>query len=204
MKHAKARLFDCASQHATRVKCNGGLTVARGPGHRDRACRVPRIMGLALEVMMYKQILVAVDGSRSGRRALDEAVKIAKATGATVQALCVVHHPARLVDVGTGFAEEPTRQSAEADAATAALEEAKTVFAQTGVPGTTRAADAMGEDIAAVIYRIAAEEDADLVVMGTRGLSGVKRLLLGSVAESFLRMADRPVMLVRDEEPKAA
>jgi nucleotide-binding universal stress UspA family protein len=165
---------------------------------------MPRIMGLALEVMMYKQILVAVDGSRSGRRALDEAVKIAQATGAAVQALCVVQHPARLVDVGTGFAEEPTRQRAEADLATAALEEAKTVFAQVGVSGTARAADAMGEDIAAVIYRIAAEEDADLVVMGTRGLSGVKRLLLGSVAESFLRMADRPVMLVRDEEPKAA
>ncbi|WP_245004708.1 universal stress protein [Paraburkholderia sacchari] len=160
-------------------------------------------MGFALEVMMYTQILVAVDGSRSGRRALDEAVKIAKATGAAVQALCVVQHPARLVDVGTGFAEEPTRQKAEADLATAALEEARTVFAAGGVQGTARAADAMGEDIAAVIYRIAAEEDADLVVMGTRGLSGVKRLLLGSVAESFLRVADRPVMLVRDEEPKA-
>ncbi|WP_238462251.1 universal stress protein [Paraburkholderia tagetis] len=161
-------------------------------------------MGLAPEVTMYKLILVAVDGSRSGRRALDEAVKIAKATGATVQALCVVQHPARLVDISTGFAEEQTRQSAEADVATAALEEAKTVLVQAGVPGATRAADAMGEEVAAVICRIAAEEDADLVVMGTRGLSGMKRLLLGSVAESFLRMADRPVMLVRNEEPKAA
>jgi nucleotide-binding universal stress UspA family protein len=55
-----------------------------------------------------------------------------------------------------------------------------------------------------VISRIAAEDGADLVVMGTRGLSGMKRLLLGSVAESFLRMADRPVMLVRDEELPAA
>ncbi|WP_421042685.1 universal stress protein [Paraburkholderia sp. A2RI-6] len=197
-------LQPACNPHATRAQRNGGQAVAHGPGDRGRACRMPRIMGLALEVMMYKQILVAVDGSRSGRRALDEAVKIAQATGAAVQALCVVQHPARLVDVGTGFAEEPTRQRAEADLATAALEEAKTVFAQVGVSGTARAADAMGEDIAAVIYRIAAEEDADLVVMGTRGLSGVKRLLLGSVAESFLRMADRPVMLVRDEEPKAA
>jgi nucleotide-binding universal stress UspA family protein len=148
---------------------------------------------------MYKQILVAVDGSRSGRRALDEAVKIAKATGGTIEALCVVRHPSRLVDISSGFAEEQTRHSAENDAATAALEEAKEVFAQAQVPGTTRAADANGEEIAAVISRIAAEEGADLVVMGTRGLSGVKRMLLGSVAESFLRTADRPVMLVRDE-----
>ncbi|WP_322032560.1 universal stress protein [Paraburkholderia sp. J76] len=153
---------------------------------------------------MYKQILVAVDGSRSGRRALDEAVKIAQATGGAVKALCVVRHPARLVDVSSGFAEEQARNSAENDAATAALEEAKQVFAQAGVPGSTRAADASGEEIATVISRIAAEEDADLVVMGTRGLSGMKRLLLGSVAESFLRMADRPVMLVRDEEAPPA
>jgi nucleotide-binding universal stress UspA family protein len=153
---------------------------------------------------MYKDILVAVDGSRSGRRALDEAVKIAKATGGRVQALCVVHHPGRLADVATGFAEEQARQSAHADAATLALEEAREVFAREGVEGSTRAADSSGEEIAAVIYRIAAEEGVELVVMGTRGLSGVKRLLLGSVAESFLRMADRPVMLVRCEDETAA
>lgn len=160
-------------------------------------------MGNAREVIVYKQILVAIDGSRSGRRALDEAVKIATATGGTVQALCVVQHPARLVDISTGFAEEQTRQSAEADVATMALEEAKTVFAQTGIQGTIRAADSNGEEIAAVIHRIAAEDEVDLVVLGTRGLSGVKRLLIGSVAESYLRMADRPVMLVRENADKA-
>lgn len=160
-------------------------------------------MGDAREVSMYKQILVAIDGSRGGRRALDEAVKVARATGGTVQALCVVQHPGRLVDISTGFAEEQTRQSAEADVATAALEEAKSVFAQAGILGTTRAADANGEEIAAVIHRIAGEDAVDLVVLGTRGLSGVKRLLIGSVAESFLRIADRPVMIVREEASKA-
>jgi nucleotide-binding universal stress UspA family protein len=153
---------------------------------------------------MYKEILVAVDGSRGGCRALDEAVKIAKATGGHVQALCVVPHPGRLVDVASGFAEEQTRHSAENDAATLALEQAREVFAREGVEGSTRAADSNGEEIAAVIYRIAAEEEVELVVMGTRGLSGVKRLLLGSVAESFLRMADRPVMLVRCESEATA
>ncbi|MBB3002247.1 nucleotide-binding universal stress UspA family protein [Paraburkholderia tropica] len=153
---------------------------------------------------MYKQILVAVDGSRSGRRALDEAIKIAQATGGAITVLYVVQHPARLVDISTGFAEEQTRHAAEADVATEALDEAKTALADAGVNGSTRAADSNGEEVAAVIYRIAAEEDADLVVMGTRGLSGVKRILLGSVAESFLRTADRPVMLVRNEDPHAA
>jgi nucleotide-binding universal stress UspA family protein len=153
---------------------------------------------------MYKQILVAVDGSEGGRRALGEAVKIAKATGGRIEALCVVQHPARLIDVSSGFAEDPTSETPESDMATAALEQAKSVLDREGIAGSTRAADANGEEVAAVIYRIAAEEEADLVVMGTKGLSGMKRLLLGSVAESFLRTADRPVLLVRCEEPAGA
>jgi nucleotide-binding universal stress UspA family protein len=153
---------------------------------------------------MYTQILVAVDGSATGRRALDEAVKIAKATGGRVAALCVVQHPARLSDVGAGFTEEQMYEPAEGDTATAALQEAKDVFAREGVEGTIRAADSNGEEIASVIYRIAAEDEADLVVMGTRGRSGMKRLMLGSVAESFLRVADRPVLLVRSEEQAGA
>lgn len=153
---------------------------------------------------MYKQILVAVDGSRSAQRAVDEAVKVAKATGGRILALSVVMHPARLVDVASGFAEEQTRETTAHDLATEALADAKTRFDAAQVSGTVRAADSHGEEIAKVILRIAAEDDTDLIVMGTRGLSGVKRLLLGSVAESLLRMADRPVMLVRYDEPAAA
>jgi len=161
-------------------------------------------MGDAREVAMYKQILVAVDGSRSAQRAVDEAIKVAKATGGKILALSIVLHPARLVDVASGFAEEQSRGTADHDLATEALADAKARFDAAQVPGTIRAADAHGEEIAAVISRIAAEENADLIVMGTRGLSGVKRLLLGSVAESLLRMADRPVMLVRYEESTPA
>jgi nucleotide-binding universal stress UspA family protein len=153
---------------------------------------------------MYEQILVAVDGSRSAQRAMDEAIKIAKATGGKILALSIVLHPARLVDVASGFAEEQSRDTAAHDLATEALADAKARLDAAQVPGTVRAADSHGEEIAVVIARIAAEEDADLIVMGTRGLSGVKRLLLGSVAESLLRTADRPVMLVRHDEPAAA
>ncbi|HTH62047.1 MAG TPA: universal stress protein [Paraburkholderia sp.] len=153
---------------------------------------------------MYKQILVAVDGSRSAQRAMDEAIKVAKATGGQILALSVVLHPARLVDVASGFAEEQSRETTAHDLATEALADAKARFEAAQVPGVVRAADSHGEEIAAVISRIAAEENSDLIVMGTRGLSGVKRLLLGSVAESLLRTADRPVMLVRGEEQAAA
>jgi nucleotide-binding universal stress UspA family protein len=159
-------------------------------------------MGDAREVAMYKHILVAVDGSRSAQRAVDEAVKIARATGGKILALSVALYPARLVDTASGFAEAQTHETTAQDLTTAALDDAKARCDAAQVPATLRAADSHGEEVAVVISRIAAEEGADLIVMGTRGLSGVKRLLLGSVAESLLRAADRPVMLVRYEEPR--
>jgi len=150
---------------------------------------------------MYKKILVAVDGSRASRRALDEAVRIAKATEGTVAAVSIVSHTSQLVDVSSGFAAAPDDVVASTTTTTA-LEEAKEVFAQAKVNGTTRAVDTYGEEIALVIQRVAAEDGADLIVMGTHGRSGMKRLLVGSVAESLLRVADRPVLLVRDEGEK--
>lgn len=47
------------------------------------------------------------------------------------------------------------------------------------------------------ICQEAAELDADLIVMASRGHSGIARLLLGSVAEHVLRSADRPVLIIR-------
>jgi nucleotide-binding universal stress UspA family protein len=50
------------------------------------------------------------------------------------------------------------------------------------------------------IARVAADVGADLIVMGTRGLSGIKHVLLGSVAERTLRVAPCPVLTVKDTE----
>ncbi|WP_179404985.1 universal stress protein [Burkholderia guangdongensis] len=151
---------------------------------------------------MYKRIFVALDDGPSARLALDEAIRIAAASGGAITCAHVVEHRPKLVDVGEGFSGE-SEVSAD-DAATAALEDAKTMLEQGRVPGTVRALDAYGENVAAVLMRTAAEADADLIVMGASGRHGLKRLLLGSVAESLLRAADRPVLLVRHDEKEAA
>ena len=57
---------------------------------------------------------------------------------------------------------------------------------------------------AAEICRIAAEEGADMIVMGTHGRTGVMRLLMGSIAESVLRHAPCPVLVYRETARKPA
>jgi nucleotide-binding universal stress UspA family protein len=52
------------------------------------------------------------------------------------------------------------------------------------------------------IERLAGEIDADLVVMGSRGLTGLKHVLLGSVAERTIRTAPCPVLTVKDDDAK--
>ena len=146
---------------------------------------------------MYKRILAAVDGSRGARLALDEALKIAKISGAEIVAVFVVEHAPQLVDVGAVYMPEQGADAALVDAATAALAEARELFREHGVNGSARAVDAYGERIAEVLSRTADECEADLIVMGTQGRHGVRRMLLGSVAEAMLRTAQVPVLLVR-------
>jgi nucleotide-binding universal stress UspA family protein len=52
------------------------------------------------------------------------------------------------------------------------------------------------------IVKVAREINADLIVMGTRGLTGLKHVLLGSVAKRTIRVAPCPVLTVRDQGPE--
>ncbi|WP_244097095.1 universal stress protein [Burkholderia ambifaria] len=79
-----------------------------------------------------------------------------------------------------------------------AISDAETAFRRSGIRGIAKTIDACGADISDVLARAAAECDADLIVMGTHGRRGLRRALLGSVAESLVRIADRPVLVVRE------
>ncbi|MDF3931754.1 universal stress protein [Pseudomonas citronellolis] len=149
---------------------------------------------------MYERILVAVDGSPVSDRALGEAVKLAQLTGGELKVITIVDSPLRhLPDYAVYYNPEPLRE--------AALKAADDVLA--------KARELVGDKVKAtfdrvcqeraseeVAERIEIEADAaksELIVMGTHGRRGVRRLMLGSVAEGLLRVSNRPVLLVRDK-----
>ncbi|PRE16980.1 universal stress protein [Burkholderia multivorans] len=147
---------------------------------------------------MYERIFAALDDSRGARLALDEAISLARASGGTVIAVCVVSDWPQLTSVDSGYIEQRDPAGLDADKAAIAIADAQAAFALSGVRGSAQTIDACGEDTSVVLARAAAECDADLIVMGTHGRRGVRRALLGSVTESLLRDADRPVLVVRD------
>lgn len=152
---------------------------------------------------MYTRILVPIDGSAIANHAFDEALMIARATGAELQPLYVVDVPpvsleataAFYVDIRDAYVKEGAELSVEA------AERLK----RAGVPGAPRVVEVelTGDDIAHRILESAQEYGADLVVMGTHGRRGWRRMVLGSVAEHFLRLSPWPVLLVPDRASEA-
>jgi nucleotide-binding universal stress UspA family protein len=144
----------------------------------------------------YRKILVAVDGSPAATKGLREAVRLAKAQGAR---LCIVHVLDELFafagqdgfgpmyDMLPGFREGGKR----------VLAKAKALAAKSGVPAQTVMREVVGGPAAGPIVREAAKQGADLIVLGTHGRRGVRRLVLGSDAEQVVRSARVPVLLVR-------
>jgi len=147
---------------------------------------------------MYQRILAPIDGSATAARAFDAAVQLAREWGAELQPLYVVDVPVMIYDA-PGYDPSVVRD-AFLEEGKQVLDEALARMQRDNVSGTSRIAETDpvgGEiDIAHCILRAAADFKADLVVMGTHGRRGVRRLVLGSVAERFLRIAACPVLMI--------
>lgn len=144
----------------------------------------------------YSKIVVAVDGSSTSDLALAEAIRVA-GSEATVLALYVVDNGMMLFDAGY---YDPTQiERAFVDSGKRALEAAGKVLADAGVAFETKLVTdpAVAGDIAASLNEAAREWGGDLLVVGTHGRRGVRRLVLGSVAEAVIRQSTMPVLLVR-------
>jgi nucleotide-binding universal stress UspA family protein len=146
--------------------------------------------------MMYQKILVAVDGSKPSKRALREAVRLAKVANADVRVVRVVRNWPLSTAGGYDRAAMLWDVRPQRDAA---LDDARKVMETEGVAGEvdTVGYDNVIDDVARCLQRYAERFGADLVVMGTHGRRGARRLALGSVAESFARLSRQPILIVR-------
>lgn len=134
---------------------------------------------------MYKNILVAVDGSENNKLAVKAAVGLAKEFGAKLTAIYVENVGYRL-HPNVAIQEDPLKN------AEVVFEFIKSYSAEQGVEVQYKVAIGHpGESITDLT------PDYDLVVCGTLGRSGLKKAVLGSVSEMITRFSDCPVLLIR-------
>jgi len=145
---------------------------------------------------MYKRILVSIDGSSAAARGLREAIRLAKDQGAALRVLHVVDQMAIAGVIEAGMNPRPVLAKL-ARSGRAVLDEARRSAKKLGVDAATVLHEPVTKRVADSVLREARTWRADLIVMGTHGRRGLRRLVLGSDAEQVLRLAEVPVLLVR-------
>jgi nucleotide-binding universal stress UspA family protein len=135
------------------------------------------------------KVLVAIDGSEIGDMIIKRSGQFQRSTGCELTIMVVIDNVISHRTIPDNpVARERLKEAEEI------LKKARVSLESHGVGCTTRVA--MGP-IAGEIVRIAEEEGFDIIFVGSRGLGGIKRMFLGSVADTVLRQAHCSVMLVR-------
>jgi len=139
---------------------------------------------------MYNKILVGYDGSENSKKALSVALEIAKNFNSCLEVVSAVHLPdfADIRDEINGIYED-ARSYFEA-----ALNEVKELAEREGVEIHTKIV--VGHTVETLI-EIAKKDKVDLIVVGSRGLTGLKRYLLGSVSRGIVAYAPCSVLIVK-------
>ena len=147
---------------------------------------------------MYRRILVAIDGSETSDLALREAISLAKDQKAMLRLVHVVDvSPAYMtVETPYPFAEY---QKALQEGGQKILASCAAKASKAGVDADSKLItfEMSGERIYDAIEEQSKQWPADLIVIGTHGRRGGRHLMLGSVAEGLIRVATKPVLLIR-------
>jgi nucleotide-binding universal stress UspA family protein len=147
---------------------------------------------------MYDKIVVGTDGSATATKAVEHAAKLAACTGAVLHVAMATPSIPTLVspDMLVASAEWTT---ATQQATEAALEAASEVAAAAGAEVRTHQ---MKGDPADALLALCDDLDADVLVIGNRGMHGARRFLLGSVSSRCVHHADRTVLIVNTDREK--
>lgn len=168
---------------------------------RHAHCPVLVVPGGKAEDISYLpgRILLAFDDSREASVASQSAIEIATATGSELHILYVLPAIPHLPSVhrfATGKSEDSLERG-KRGAHSLVNKEAKRIEAEGGeVAGVHLAVGRPEEEI----VELGENLHAGMIVMGSRGMGGMRRALMGSVSEFVVHYADRPVLIVRQEE----
>lgn len=141
-----------------------------------------------------RRVMVTLDGSEFSERALPIAEAICRATGASMLLVTVVpvRDQTRVlngIDASNGLADEKLAKETYLSV----------VAGRMKVAGISAGYSVAAGGVAEAINLLMQEKDADMLVMSTRGLSGVGRFLLGSTAGAVVQRVAKPVLLIRPE-----
>ena len=155
--------------------------------------------------MTFKHILVPTDLSDEAEATFAQAVEFARVSSGTIHLVSVVQEA---VNLRMAVLSHAAMASTEIDQVAASLvertrqklEEKAAAIRARGVECQVKAVEGLSP--ARTILDIAAEQSIDLIAIATHGRGGLKRFLLGSVAERIVREAPCPVLVMRAKVEK--
>jgi nucleotide-binding universal stress UspA family protein len=144
-------------------------------------------------------IVVGTDGSPNGEAAVKQATRIAKDRGGRLHLVSAFPEaPSFSESIASSAKRQPVNLR---EVAESVLGRAEAEAESQGVDVMTHA---RGGDPAQVLLQVAEEQQADLIVIGARGLTGFQRFLLGSVSSKLAHHAPCSLMIVRDRQAERA
>ena len=151
------------------------------------------------ENMSYQHILVPVDGSATSFAAIQHAASLAKAFDSQVTAILVlVNDPFINIEfIDTTHQLDTYLAQAKAHAETV-LNDVKSKFNEYGVEADVKIVE--GQIVQQEITQTAQNINADLIVIGSHGRKGIKKLFLGSVAQNILTESQVPVLVIKNKD----
>lgn len=144
--------------------------------------------------MLFSKILLAYDGSKASNQALERAIELAKVTPGSV--LYVVHSfEFPRFFIGEALAPLPASVNKEYyDLAVQTTEEVKSRLEAEGLHAEV---ELLQGSPAEMILKYAKEKAVDVIVIGSRGLGGIREFVLGSVSHNVVQSAKIPVLVVK-------
>lgn len=150
--------------------------------------------------MPYRRILVPVDGSSTSNKALTAALALARERGSQIR----VVHSLEEFPMASGFEYSVDVVGVVRDHAQKTLADALALVHAAGIEGESHLLETSGKRLGEAVADEAQAWSADLVVVGTHGRRGLSRALLGSGAESVIRQARVPVLVIRGDDAAAS